>query len=350
MVLSVETPVLTIVNGETGQVAGKVSLANPVEVGSLSSDRSTLFLAEDGTSPGELLALDTRSFQVRWSEAQSTTLQPRFDRWNGVAVAAYGSIAPTSDGKRLYVTPAWRESDKLGVAVLDGGTRNLIAFGADPLGVGWQGLIIVPPTSTAPQGTLLATGARDLDAVPVVDWLFEIDPNTLAVVDSSSVVAVPNGGSRYLLNPVIAPDSRYVYLIGVSSSGNLYKYDVSTRQVVASAPGQSLILAISPDGRTIYQPRPSSGPGTPASLVMYDESLNIIARIDLPDIDGVPPVLQNLAISPDGSRVYLTAGTGSAVVDGGTQRGHLIAVDPASRRVLWTIPLGIWAPSQVFVR
>lgn len=350
IVLSAETPVVTVVNGETGRVAERVALAEPVEAGALSSDESTLYLAEDETSPGDMVALDAHSFEVRWREAQSTTLAPRYDRWNGVAVAAYGSIAPAANG-RIYVSPAWRQPDSVGVASLDDRTRDLIAFGAAPLSVEAQGLAIAPPNASAPQGLLLATGRRDLSVSPAVDWLFELDPATLAVVDSSPIVDVPPGTSRYLLNPVVTADGHSVFLIGIGTAGRVYKFDLGSHQVVGSAPLEGLIFATSPDGTTIYEARQSSGVGNPAALVIYDASLNSVGAVDLPAIEGTPPVLQSLTISSDGSRVYIAAGTGSAVLsDGGPQRGRLIAVDPVARRELWSTPLGIWAPRQVFVR
>lgn len=352
MVLSFETPVLTVVNGETGRVAGTIALADAVELGSLSADRSTLYLALGRSSLGDMLALDTHSFDVRWSEQQSTPLSPRYDRWNGVAVAAYGAIAPTSDGARLYVAPAWRRPDTGGVAMLDGATRNLVAFSGGPLDIELQGLVIIPPGPSAPLGMLLAAGARDQYAIPVVDWLFSLDPVTLAVTDSAPIVDIPSGSNRYLISPVVAPDGRSIYLIGLGTEGKVYKYDPVSRQVLASAPLQgSSSLALSPDGTTIYQTRGSPGPSTPAALVMYDAALNFLGSIDLPDINGLPPAVRALTTSPDGSRVYITAGTGSIVPLGGvTSNGHLIAVDPIARRVLWTVPLGIWAPGRVFVR
>jgi hypothetical protein len=37
-------------------------------------------------------------------------------------------------------------------------------------------------------------------------------------------------------------------------------------------------------------------------------------------------------------------------LDGVTQSGILIAVDPTAGKVLWTTPLNVWLPRQVFVR
>jgi hypothetical protein len=132
----------------------------------------------------------------------------------------------------------------------------------------------------------------------------------------------------------------------------LYKYDLQSRQEVAHVPLQSDgFITLSPDGSTVYFMRRSDDPATPATLSMYDANLNLLTTIALPDIDQQPARVQDVTTSLDGTRVYVIAGTGSRIPLGGiTQPGHLFAIDPAARTIVWDTPLNIWAPAQVFVR
>jgi hypothetical protein len=350
-VTSSETDELVVVDGSTGQLMHRVPLQEAVMLGSLSSDSSQLYLAEGLASAGPFVALSTNTFHTDWSEDQSTPTMPRTDRWHEVAVDAYTAIGSSSDGTRLYVHPAFR-SDTMGIALLDAHSRDLIGFGGEPLSLEAQGLVLAPPGTGRASGALLAVGRRDAQANPAVDWIFWLDPSTLAISDSSPVVDVPGGGQRRLLSPALAPDFRSLFVIGLTSSVGLYKYDLQSRQEVAHVPLQSDgFITLSPDGSTVYFMRRSDDPATPATLSMYDANLNLLTTIALPDIDQQPARVQDVTTSLDGTRVYVIAGTGSRIPLGGiTQPGHLFAIDPAARTIVWDTPLNIWAPAQVFVR
>lgn len=350
-VTSQETHELILVDGSMGRVARRIPLKDAAMLASFSADSSLIYLAEGFTSAGNLVAVDTKSLQVRWSEAQSTPTNPRPDRWNGVLVDAYGAIAPSIDETTLFVVPAF-QGDTQGIAQLDASTRNLVEFGGAPLSVEARGLVLIPLGPGAPSSVLLAAGRRDEYAVPPVDWLFVINPVTLSVQDSLPIVNISSGASRYLLCPVLAPDGRSLYLLVLAATASLSKYDVVSREVVANVPLQGTSCpALSPDGARLYQARKSPGRDSPAALLIYDNALGFLDSIDLPDIDGQPPVVQDVATSPDGSQVYVTAGTGSGgVVEVPLQPGYLIAIDPVAKRVLWMTALGVWAPKQVFVR
>ena len=358
LVTSGESHTLTVLDGLSGRIVSRISLAAGVDVAALSPDGATLYLSEDSSSPGDLVAIDTYSLQVRWREAQSTSTEPRYQRWGGVGVAAYYALAPSRDGSTLYAAPAFH-ADSLGS--FSSGTLGVAAIGADDrdpvaheLGVLPRQFGLAPPpaTSALGQGELLLGGSRDINSFPQREWLYMLNPLTLTIDDSMGVVGEASDGSRYIVMPRYAPDGRDAYVMSAGATAGLFKIDVASRTVIHSAlVGLGGAFAISPDGARLYQTHPNDAYGVRASLLVYDSTLTLVRYIDLPTIDGHPPALLDVAVSPDGSRVYATAGTGSRVaLDGVTQSGILIAVDPTAGKVLWTTPLNVWLPRQVFVR
>jgi DNA-binding beta-propeller fold protein YncE len=343
LVTSGEAHALTVVDASSGNVIRSISLPWSTFAAAMSPDSSLLYLVTS-----DLVAIDTRTFAIQWRETLSTTVCPRLDRWDGVSVYASSALVATSDGTGLYAAPAFR-SDTQGVALLNARMRNLASFGVTP-GPRERGLAVVPPNELMPSGALLLGGRRDYYAVPAVGWLYILDPSTVAIVDSTGIIDTDPYGNRYLLLPTPDASGRFLYIMALGATDGIFKYDFSSRRVVASAPlGSGNAFALSPDGTRLYQPLRSSTPDGSASLLVYDADLSLLATIPLPQIDGLPAIVQDVAVSPDGARVYITAGTGSGVLDGPIQAGHLIAVDPVARTVLWSKALGVWAPRQLFV-
>ena len=351
IITSGEARELTVVDGSNGRVAGRVELRDAVLVAALSPDSSTLYLSEGRTSPGDLAAIDMRGPRLLWNEPQSTAPDGRPDRWGGVIIAGSAAIAASPDRAHLFFSRAFR-GDTQGVAVLDSKTRDIVTF-LGPMAVEARGLVTLLPGPAAPQGAILIVGRRNEYDFPRVDWLYTVDLATLTIRDSAAIVDVKSGNSRYLQLPRVGPDRRHVYIGGVSGEegGNLYCYDLVAGQVVASTPLENArAFDISPNGETVFLA--SSGvPGSASSqLLIYDRSLNFREAIELPDVDGMPPYVSGLGISPDGRLVYVASGTGSIVPDPlPVQPGWLTVVDPSAAKVDWTLPLGIWAPTQVFV-
>lgn len=349
-VTSSEANELLVLDGSSGRVARRVRLQDAVMLGSFSSDSSQLYLAEGLSSTGPLIALNTTTLQTDWTEAQSTLISPRPNRWDGVAVYAFGALLASRDGTRLYVYPASR-SDTLGIASLDASSRDLIAFGGQPLALEANGLALVPTGAGVASDALLAVGQRITAAAPLADSLFWLDPLTLAVRDSAELVDVPGGAPGRLISPVVAPDGHFLYTINESSL-RLDKYDLISRMVVDRAPLQTDgLLAVSPDGSAVYLIQRTDDPAAHATLSMYDSNLNLLATIALPDIGHSPAHVADVTTNVDGTRVFVIAGTGSRIpLIGPPQSGHLVAVDPSTRKVVWDTPLNIWAPAQLFVR
>jgi hypothetical protein len=168
-------------------------------------------------------------------------------------------------------------------------------------------------------------------------------------------VDVPEGAGRFLGLPVLAPDRASVYLMVLAGTAGIYKYDLVEQRVVASAPLESdRPFVVSPDGESLYQGRNQQGVyDQTTELLVYDAELQLRDRIELSDVGGSAPDVRGApAVSPDSRRVYVASGTSSRVLDTGRgpQAGWLQAVDPVAKKVVWSTPLGIWAPDQLFVR
>lgn len=347
-VTSGESHELTVVDGGIGRVVERTQLPSFTWRASLSADSALLYIAS-----GDLMAFDTRSRKLRWRETLSTTIVPRLDRWRGVGVSADAAIANSPDGRQLFMAPAF-EGDTLGFAVLDAETRDLVAF-VEPFFVEAHGLIPLPPGPGAPAGTLLLFGRREAYPLPRTDWLYTIDLGTFAVRDSAAIVDVPEGAGRFLGLPVLAPDRASVYLMVLAGTAGIYKYDLVERRVVASAPLESdRPFVVSPDGESLYQVRNAQSVYDQATeLLVYDAELQLRDRIELSEVGGAAPDVRDApSVSPDSRRVYVASGTSSRVLDtgSGSQAGWLQAVDPMAKRVVWSTPLGIWAPDRLFVR
>ncbi len=345
IVISGETPQVVLVDPMAGRVARRTDVPAFAFTASLSPDRATLYLAA-----GDLMAMDAHSLAVRWRERLSTTTDPRLDRWGGVVVASEAALAASPDESRLFVASAFKDNTP-GLAVLDAATRNLVGF-LGPLFVEGGGLVTLPPGPAAPKGAILVIGRREAYQLPRVDWLYVLDPVSLTLQDSTTIAPPPApGGNSSLARLVIAADHRTAYAFNAQASGSqLYKYDLASRQVLASAPdpyqGQ---VALSGDDRHLYQTSGFSlnDPGS-GMLLVYGADLQTESPIDLRSTSSssTPPQLTGIAVSADNAHIYVTAGTASRGPTFGPQPGRLLVVDAHSGILNRAISLGIYAPAE----
>ncbi|MFL5576082.1 MAG: YncE family protein [Gemmatimonadaceae bacterium] len=347
---------LALVDGTAGRVVARPGpVARTKSAAALAPDGSVAYLSLLGASKGnELAALEPRSGRFRWRLAL-TDPGSTATRVGGFLV--YGSALGVSpDGARIFLGNALRPEDQAHpldsarVAVLDAATRRLVGT-LGPLSVMPDGLATLPAGPAAPHGAVLAVAARRRGVSPSLDWLFVIDPATLAVVDSAAVTAPADDAGGTLRRLVVAPDGRRVYL--VSRGGGLVAYDPAARAVVGRAQGpEQAWLAVAPDGQRLY----ASDPGTFAApgggrVLVFGPELQSLGAIDLSAaaaVDGVPPSTHGLAVSRDGARLYVAAGTASA---GGypAQPQRLLVVDVAQGTLGRAVALDDYGPARVYV-
>jgi hypothetical protein len=165
----------------------------------------------------------------------------------------------------------------------------------------------------------------------------------LALTDSVQF-GVPLG------NAISANSGRDLFLL---STTEVYRYDLSARQVVDSGPrpsGNLGTLCAAPDGQRLYLTDYGDYWDFPGSgrVAVYDAALHLLAPIDLRGGEAFPPTLNDCGVSRDGRLLFISSGTGSRGPLFPVQPGRLFIVDRASGALARTVDIGDWAPRQVF--
>jgi YVTN family beta-propeller protein len=255
------------------------------------------------------------------------------------------------------VFTAYRDEDVVGV--LDTGDRRELAripVGDEPL----QMLL-------GPQGERLYISSLSGGEIAVVETAsFQVlqrlgvddEPLDLALSPDGSTLYVSHSGTSTITALDLADNSSHRLVVpgldngpfGIAATNNaVYITDIAADQVLAvAADGQILTrltvgaeprsLALSPDGSRLYV----TGLASPQLTVIDPRTNQLLAPVDLP-VRGSFAV----APSPDGLRVYLTAHDESALVVLDARRGEVLASVPigANPRAISFSPDG----SQVFV-
>ena len=284
---------------------------------------------------GEALAADARVFVANNGAQSVSAIDPAADVVVGTSTVGANptGVAASADGRRVWVANAASDT----VSALDAAAGTVVAT----IAVGDN------PTALAvsPDGTrLYALGAAGVDVVDVASG---------AVVAS---VALPSGNGGGI---AVSPDGSEVWV----AAGPVTVIDAASNAVVASflpeaAPVQdvsnnALGVAFSPDGTRAYVSRytfhfGSSGFSAGGGVVFFEAATrSVVATVETGSLPGT----QSIAVTPDGSRVYV--GLVSTWVNVGTAQGFapakvVAAVSTATSSVVgWTVvanvPAGVAA-------
>ncbi len=239
----------------------------------------------------------------------------------GVAVCStmlcvIATSIPTIAGAQPFAYVANSGSDT--VSVIDTATNQVTA---------------TVPVGTSPEGvTISPSGA----AVYVANFGAIVQPGTVSIIDTATntvIADVPAG-----INPVgiaLGRSGQFAYvtdlnsaIVSPSDSGTISVIDTAARAVVATIQldAEPAAIAITLDGRSAYVTHP--GLGTAVSVI--DTSTNAVSDFSA----GWSP--QSLAISPDGSRLYVT---NSFHPDPGVDTDTVTVVDTGTQSVVATIQL-----------
>ncbi|WP_159059371.1 autotransporter domain-containing protein [Rhodopseudomonas palustris] len=198
----------------------------------------------------------------------------------GVGTDSSG-IAISPDGKFVYVTNYSSNS----VSVISSATNQVVSSisASGPYGI----------AVSADGGTLYVTNLQGA-SVTVIDAASGTALTSVSVGISPVAVVVSRDGSR-------------IYVSNEGNGGSLSVVDTASRTVVATINGPAGNAALSPDGSRLYVTDQGS------TLYVIDTAANrVLTTVTLPD--GTV----GITVSADGSRVYVSSGTGATVLDAAT--------------------------------
>lgn len=172
--------------------------------------------------------------------------------------------------------------------------------------------------------TLLGV-SRDAPMLFVVSEISQL----LALVNYKSIFVIDPRGHKVMgtlpsgRNParfIASPDGRALYIIDKEKDpvkSVLYKIDVDNKKVTGSMAlnGPADSMGIAPDGHMIY----ISMAGEDRIVAIDTNSLSVAADIQVRNIDGHRYGLTEIAVSPDGKKLYAaTTSNVIAIIDLGT--------------------------------
>ncbi len=258
-----------------------------------------------------------------------------------VALAALGLLAPSAGARNAYIVGY--EENLVGVFdtnTLQFGSSATLAAGSEPFS-----LAITPDGADAWVLNYQGESLQSLSTasglfvgapipVPLESYGLAITPNGsrayVASVQFNTVEAIDLGTRSQVGSPIlvgsepnglsISPDGTRVY-VSNEASEDVSVIDTAGDQVVATVPlgAGPYGSAVTPDGRFVFF-------ATDSGIYTIETATNqVVGQPILPGTD-----FQQIAISPDGSRLYASSST----------PGSVAVVDVASRQPLTSIPAG----------
>ena len=151
-------------------------------------------------------------------------------------------------------------------------------------------------------------------------YVMNSQEGTVSVIDTATNTVstiIPVGTDPHMI--AFTPDGARAYITD-ASDGAVFVIATATNAVVATIPGnrQSRHVAITPDGLSAYV---SGGD----DIAVIDTQTNTV-------IDTISGVATQIAITPDGSRAYATADLNGDIL--------VLVIDTTTNSVLTTIPVG----------
>jgi YVTN family beta-propeller protein len=247
---------IAVIDTATNSYTGTVSLNNyeHVPVGlAVSPDGSRLYAADD---EGYLLVIDTATNSL------ITTLS--LDYFGGGEEIPVG-ITVSPDGSKVYIAAAGTDPGPDILAVMDTATNSwdtVAGLDTDSNGT-FGGMIWFHPAGVAvtPGGSKIyvAGGGAPVDGTGANDTLMMVDTKSF---DTGVVTSVPTGAGADTFGLAITPDGKKLYAGGTtynestsSSTGNISVIDTATDKLITTIPfgdDTPMGLAITPDGSKVY--------------------------------------------------------------------------------------------------
>jgi len=315
----------------------------------LSPDSSRLYISSfDNSSPVTLTVVDTRSLRVVAQEPMSA-IGARSAIGPVLPLGGYG-MAVSPDGKKLVMnglrgdSTTWLTDSARVVVIVDVASLTPVGL-VGPFSVPADGIVPVPGSGESASQRVMVLGARPGASVLPSGLILILGGPDLTLVDS-----LKPGVPVYQVVPVSGGQAALLL-----SARSIYRFDLTTRELVASAPRPTIFGSpcLSPDGSRLYHTDPGDGfdfPGGGSIQVydVHDETLQLLAPIDLGSADLFPPRLNNCAVSRDGRFLFVSSGTWEAGPLYPVQPGRLFVVDRSSGHLVRTVNMGDWLSREVF--
>lgn len=318
----------------------EIGLTGSVESITLTPDQTRAYvIAGAGTATGEreIIAIATGRFSVLWRESLRVFGQPQV----GPRALTGEGAAISPDGRALYLWRVGKEGT-LGVARFDLQSKQATAYSGP-----WRNLVdlmVLPPSSVFPEGSLVAVGARSGPG-PRGEWrVYFFHPASLAVIDSITPGMIGNQRDVWQFVPTSDPQTVYV-----AGSSMVVRFDLVQRRVTASAQrATSGSLALVPGANVLVLTDAGVWPDSPGSglLRLYDSNLRFAGAIDVSTPLGQHPnsltaALTGSAVTAgDGRTLYVQSGSAPRGPLFPIQAARLLAIDVVDKRFLRSIELG----------
>jgi hypothetical protein len=318
----------------------------------LSNDSSTLFFTKFDADGGAIYSLTAPGFTLqRWLDLRPPADAPTGALWvSGFEFA----FAPGHDelfGLGAVIRDSVFPADKpCCLVVFDTTSRSVKAS----IGLGaFSGLTALPAGPVAPDGGLVALVSSAYDPA-ILTWLAVVDPSTRTVIDSLVVPMPKPGMVEEAQSFIAAPGGRRIYILGWFG---VYGYDLLTRQLIGfvDTSGSDIDfdphLAVSPDGSTVYlttvfEP-PYGTPRPPTTVRVFDANLVEQAPIALVHQFGTrTPIFHDVLVSRDGASLYFLAGNRDFFGEG---MDRVMVLNLRTREVTRVIQLGVYAQARLLL-
>jgi DNA-binding beta-propeller fold protein YncE len=263
-------------SGNYHQVIATPAIGSGNNVMALTPDSTRLYVT--ASTPNTISVVDTSANTVSTSLSSST---PSY-------------IATTPDGIRAYIINYGSAISVLDVDPVSASYHSTIA--SIPVSV-INSLLLSGKIGIAPNGTDAVVNWTGLTAsgVDVID--IDAASPTYNIPIATPVPAI-NGNSNEV---IVSSDSRFAY-VNTGGTNPLKKIDLSDYSIAVEIDHYSEGLALSPDGQWLL----TGEAGTADLYIMDPENLATVGIVPLvPPIPGLGnSVIQEIAVTPDGTRAY----------------------------------------------
>lgn len=296
---------------------------------------------------GTIVAFDLTTRSILWHQQLGAEERARF---GGQSIYANFALAFAPSGPEILLADSYLNGSA-GVAIFNGrkGTAS-----------GWIGplrafkLLTLPSNILGSDGGVLALGTRSLatsgrESDRRRGKLYFLAGSPLQIQDSIAFLSAEDTVAGGIVDAVLSDDARFLYFITYGRV--LRKFDLLTRQRVSSLAVPIYGPLVRARGNRILVVDGASsrdGPGS-GTILLADAELRSVDQISLADAsyDGMQPVLNGAAVSPDGSEAYVAAGTSPVGPLFGAQPGRVLVVDLRTNRLIRMIETGTWGVRSI---